>query len=164
MEFNIFTISFRNCIIKKGNDTVPYRAIASRTRSKSLKNSSSDEDFLAFISSVAPKSKIQDYSTSTSETTSTSTSDSNTIIYYSPDSVVPGSTSSYESSDVQCCGHDPHYQDQDEDSEIITISSDSENIEVLPGFTQSVNTDLQVSFGQFNYVLQCCNTFSTFCH
>ena len=103
---------------------------------------------------MAPKSKIQDYSTSTSETTSTSTSDSNTIIYYSPDSVVPGSTSSYESSDVQCCGHDPHYQDQDEDPEIITISSDSDNIEVLPGFTQSVNTDLQVSFGQFNYVLQ----------
>ena len=149
MEFNTFTISFRNCIIKKGNDVVPYRAIASRTRSKSLKNSSGDEDFLAFITSVAPKSKIQDYSTSTSETTSTSTSDSNTIIYYSPDSVVPGSTSSYESSDVQRCGYDPHYQDQDEDLEIISISSDSDNIEVLPGFTQSVNTDLQVSLTMF---------------
>jgi len=157
VEFNIFTISFRNCIIKKGNDAVPYRAIASRTRSKSLKNSSNDEDFLAFITSVAPKPKVQDYSTSTSETTSTSTSDSNTIIYYSPDSVVPGSTSSNESSDVHCCGYDPHYQDQDEEPEIITISSDSENsenIEVLPGFTQSVNTDLHVSISQFNYVLQ----------
>ena len=149
MKFNIFTISFRNCIIKKGNAAVPYQAVASRTRSRSLKDTSSDEDFLAFITSLAPKSQIQDFSTSTSETTSTSTSDSNTIIYYSPDSVVPGSTSSNESSDLQCYSHDPLYQDQDEDLEIITISSDSDNIEVLPGFTQSVNTDLQVSFGQF---------------
>ena len=169
MNFNNFTFSFRNCIIKKGNTTVPYWAVASRTRSKSLKNSSSDEEFLAFVSSLVPKPKPQKSSDISSVSSSSGCS---TIIRMrgdspqSPDSVVPGSTSSSESStDIQCPSQDLLYQDQVEDhevAEVITISSESDSIDALPGFTQSVNTDLQVSI--FNYGLQRSQIFLTFWH
>ena len=113
---------------------------------------------MALITTLAPKSQQQEFSTSTSETTSTSdsTSDSNTIIYYSPDSVVPGSISNNDDSSTvtqQCPSQDLIYQNQDMDVDqgvdVITISDSSSIIETLPGFTQSVNTDLQVSFGHF---------------
>ena len=155
----MFTFSCRNCIIKKGNITIPYMAIATRTRSKFSQESANDKEFQDFLNTMVTSSQ-NDVSSSESFTTSFSSSSSSSSCDWSaesPDSVIPGSTSS-SSSDVDTSTHivsddnvtDNHISDHNS----IQGSSDGNIIDSLPGFTQSVNTDLQVSLDLFFNDLQ----------
>ena len=75
--------------------SIPYMAIATRTRSKGLQESSNDKEFEDFLNKMVTSVKDDDTS---------STSSSSSSSYYwseeSPDSVVPGSTSSDDTSTV----------------------------------------------------------------
>ena len=95
----MFILYCRNCVIKKGNVAIPYMAVATRTRSKSITKSENDKEFEDFIKSIVPSTKI-DETSSDSDSMSSSSSSSTSSYYWSSeslDSVVPGSTSSSES-------------------------------------------------------------------
>ena len=121
-------------------------AITTRTRSKVSQNSLSDKEFQDFLNTMITPAKTDDTS-SESFTTSFSSSSSYQWSAESPDSVIPGSTSS-SSSDVDTSNHvctDDYVSDNPvSDHHLIQGSSDG-NILSLPGLTQSVNTDLKVS-------------------
>ena len=149
----MFHFCCRNCIIKKGNVTVPYTAIATRTRSKTSQKSLDDKEFQDFLNTMVTSTQASqnDVSSSESYTSSSSSSSSYDWSSESPDSVVPGSTSS--SSDVDTSNHvvsDDYITDNPiSDHNSVQGSSDGNAITSLPGFTQSVNTDLQVSLNLF---------------
>ena len=140
----MFTFSCRNCIIKKGNVSIPYMAIATRTRSKGLQESSNEKEFEDFLNEMVTSVKDDDTSSASSTTSSSSSSS-----YYwsgeSPDSVVPGSTSSDDTSTVTS-NHVCTDGFVSDNNVSIQGSSDG-NIVSLPGFTQIMNTDLNVSIG-----------------
>ena len=125
-------------------------AIATRTRSKVSQESANDKQFQDFLNTMVTSSQ-NDVSSSESSSSMSSSSSSYDWSAESPDSVVPGSTSS--SSDVDTSVHvvsddnvtDNHFSDHNS----IHGSSEGNNINSLPGFTQSVNTDLQVSLDLF---------------
>ena len=82
--------------------SIPYMAIATRTRSKGLQESSNEKEFQDFLNEMVTSVKDDDTS-SASYTTSSSSSSSSSSYYWSgesPDSVVPGSTSSDGTSTV----------------------------------------------------------------
>ena len=137
MNFTLFTFSCRNCVIKKGNVTVPYMAIATRTRSKVLQESSNEKEFEDFLNEMVTSVKDDDTSSASSTTSSSSSSSSSTYYWSgeSPDSVVPGSTSSDDTSTVTVCTDD-----------YVSVQGSSDgNIASLPGLTQNVDIDLKVS-------------------
>ena len=141
----MFTFSCRNCIIKKGNVSIPYMAIATRTRSKGLQESSNEKEFEDFLNKMVTSVKDDDTS-STSYTTSSSSSSSFSSYYWSgesPDSVVPGSTSSDGTSTVT--SNHVCTDDYVSDNNISVQGSSDGNIVSLPGLTQSVDIDLKVS-------------------
>ena len=152
----MFTFSCRNCIIKKGNVAIPYMAIATRTRSKGLQESSNEKEFEDFLNKMVTSVKDDDTSSASSTTSSSSSSS-----YYwsgeSPDSVVPGSTSSDDTSTVTS-NHVCTDGFVSDNNVSIQGSSDG-NIVSLPGFTQIMNTDLNVSIG---LVLTWLTTFTHF--
>ena len=138
----MFTFSCRNCIIKKGNVSIPYMAIATRTRSKGLQESSNEKEFEDFLNKMV--TSVKDDDTSSASSTMSSSSSSSSSSYYwsgeSPDSVVPGSTSSDDTSTVTVCT-----DDYVSDNNISIQGSSDGNIVSLPGLTQSVDIDLKVS-------------------
>ena len=156
MIFTFLTFCFRNCIIKRGNVSVPYMAIATRTRSKVIQESTENKEFQEFLNSMV-SSVNQDVTSF--ETSSMSSSSSS---YYwsgeSPDSVVPGSTSSSDyTSDVDTITSDvatttnvdvPNHIASNNYSHSLQGSSFG-TFDPLPGFTQSVNNDLKVSLNLF---------------
>ena len=116
-------------------------AIATRTRSKVSQESTNDKEFQDFLNTMVTSSQ-NDVSSSESSTTSSSLSSSSSTYEWSaesPDSVVPGSTSS--SSNVTDYDISDHNSIQGSSEDNISVS--------VPGFTQSVNTDLQVSLDLF---------------
>ena len=150
MIFTFLTFCFRNCIIKRGNATVPYMAIATRTRSKVLQESSENKEFQEFLNSMV-SSVNQDVTSSESSTMSSSSSSSYYWSGESPDSVVPGSTSSSDyTSDVDTSNHiaSDNYSNSIQGSSVGTFDP-------LPGFTQSMNNDLKVSLNLFFHSMQC---------
>ena len=126
-------------------------AIATRTRSKVLQESTNDKEFQDFLNTMVASSQ-NDVSSSESSSSTSSSSSFYDWSAESPDSVVPGSTSS-SSSDVDTSVHvvsddnvtDNHISDHNS----IQGSSEGNIIDSLPGFTQSVNTDLKVSLDLF---------------
>ena len=136
--------------------SIPYMAIATRTRSKGLQESSNEKEFEDFLNKMVTSVKDDDTS-SASYTTSSSSSSSSSSYYWSgesPDSVVPGSTSSDDTSTVTVCT-----DDYVSDNNISVQGSSDGNIASLPGFTQIMNTDLNVSIG---LVLTWLTTFTHF--
>ena len=86
-------------------------------------------------------------------------SSSSSSSYYwsgeSPDSVVPGSTtSSDDTSDIDTSNHIASDNDMPNIPNTIQGSSFG-NFDPLPGFTQSVNNDLKVSLNLFFHSMQC---------
>ena len=138
----MFTFSCRNCIIKKGNVTIPYKAIATRTRSKILQESTNEKEFQDFLNTIVA-SPQNDVSSSESSSSTSSSSSSYEWSAESPDSVVPGSTSS--SSNVTDYDISDHNSIQGSSDDNITVT--------VPDFTQSVNTDLRVSLNLFFHSL-----------
>ena len=134
-------------------------AIATRTRSKISQDSSKDKEFQDFLNNMvsSPKNDVTSSDSYTTASSSSSSSSSYDWSVESPDSVVPGSTSS--SSDVDTSDHavsDDNFTDNPiSDHNCIHGSSDGTVIDSLPGFTQCVNTDLQVSLDIFFNDLQC---------
>ena len=114
-------------------------AIATRTRSKILQESSNEKEFESFLNEMVTSVKDDDTSSASSTTSSSSSSS-----YYwsgeSPDSVVPGSTSSDDTSTVTVCT-----DDYVSDNNVSVQGSSDGNIVSLPGLTQRVDTDLKVS-------------------
>ena len=75
MSFHIIHISScRNCVIKKGNVSIPYMAIATRTRSKGLQESSNEKGFEDFLNKMVTSVKDDDTSSASSTTSSSSSS------------------------------------------------------------------------------------------
>ena len=133
--------------------TIPYMAIATRTRSKVAQDSLNDKEFQDFLNTMVSSTQ-NDVSSSESFTTSSSLSSSYDWSAESPDSVVPGSTSS--SSDVDTSNHVVSDDNISDNSDHYSIQGSSDgNIVSLPGFTQSVNTDLQVTMDLFFNSSQC---------
>ena len=124
--------------------SIPYMAIATRTRSKGLQESSNEKEFEDFLNEMV--TSVKDDDTSSASSTSSSSSSSSSSSYYwsgeSPDSVVPESTSSDDTSTVTVCT-----DDYVSDNNISVQGSSDGNIASLPGFTQIMNTDLNVSIG-----------------
>ena len=131
-------------------------AIATRTRSKGLQESSNEKEFEDFLNEMVASVKDDDTSSASSTTSSSSSS------YYwsgeSPDSVVPGSTSSDDTSTVTS-NHVCTDGNVSDNNVSIQGSSDG-NIASLPGFTKIMNTDLNVSIG---LVLTWLTMFTHFC-
>ena len=155
----MFTFSCRNCVIKKGNVSIPYMAIATRTRSKGLQESSNEKEFEDFLNEMVTSVKDDDTS-SASSTTSSSSSSSSSSYYWSgeiPDSVVPGSTSSDDTSTVT--SNHVCTDGNVSDNNVSSQGSSDGNIASLPGFTKIMNTDLNVSIG---LVLTWLTTFTHF--
>ena len=150
----MFTFSCRNCVIKKGNVTIPYMAIATRTRSKVLQESS-EKEFEEFLNEIITSGKDDDTSSYSSTSSSSSSS------YYwsgeSPDSVVPGSTSTDDTSTVT--SNHVCTDGNVSDNNVSSQGSSDGNIASLPGFTKIMNTDLNVSIG---LVLTWLTTFTHF--
>ena len=113
-------------------------AIATRTRSKVSQESANDKEFQDFLNTMVASSQ-NDVSSSESSSSTSSSSSSYEWSAESPDSVVPGSTSS--SSNVTDYDISDHNSIQGSSEDNISIS--------VPDFTQSVNTDLQVSLHLF---------------
>ena len=113
-------------------------AIATRTRSKVLQESS-EKEFEEFLNEIIASGKDNDTSSASSSTSSSSSSS-----YYwseeSPDSVVPGSTSSDDTSTVTVCT-----ADYVSDNNVSVQGSSDGNIASLPGLTKNVDIDLKVS-------------------
>ena len=122
--------------------SIPYMAIATRTRSKGLQESSNEKEFEDFLNKMV--TSVKDDDTSSASSTMSSSSSSSSSSYYwsaeSPDSVVPGSTSSDDTSTVTVCT-----DDYVSDNNVSVQGSSDGNIVSLPGLTQRVDTDLQVS-------------------
>ena len=114
-------------------------AIATRTRSKGLQESSNEKEFEDFLNEMV--TSVKDDATSSASSSMSSSSSSS---YYwsgeSPDSVVPGSTSSDDTSTVTVCT-----ADYVSDNNISVQGSSDGNIASLPGLTQNVDIDLKVS-------------------
>ena len=147
----MFILYCRNCVIKKGNVAIPYMAIATRTRSKIVTKSENDNEFEEFIKSIVPSTNNDEiYSTSYTMSSSSSTSSSS---YYwtpeSPDSVVPGSTSSSDSSASTIIYNVDNQDIDNNESDHYSLHGSSDIIQSLPGTTQDVNIDLEVSIVQF---------------
>ena len=134
--------------MRVGKDIVPYKPIASRHRSKSLKqiNSSEDNEYMEFLNTLlTPK----DVTSSSIKVLSTPSSSSGSSIIRmlqdlpdSPDTVFPGSTSS-------SCSIDESISQESSQSCLLLDSASSsthENvIQALPGYTTVINEDVQVS-------------------
>ena len=136
--------------------SIPYMAIATRTRSKGLQELSNEKEFEDFLNEMVTSVKDDD----TSSASSTMSSSSSSSYYWSgesPDSVVPGSTSSDDTSTVTS-NHVCTDGFVSDNNVSIQGSSDG-NIVSLPGFTQIMNTDLNVSIG---LVLTWLTTFTHF--
>ena len=130
--------------------TVPYMAIATRTRSKVLQESTENKEFQEFLNSMV-SSVNQDVTSSESFSMSSSSSSSYYWSGESPDSVVPGSTSSSDyTSDVDTTANVdiPNHIASNNYSNSLQGSSFG-TFDPLPGFTQSVNNDLKVSLNLF---------------
>ena len=153
MIFHNIHFCFRNCIIKKGNVTIPYMAIATRTRSKISQNSTNDKEFQDFLNTMVSSAR-QDVTSSESFTMSSSSSSSYYWSEESPDSVVPGSTTSSDatSSTVVTSNHiaSDNYSDLPDSIQGSSVG----NFEPVPGFTQSVNNDLKVSLNLLFHSIQ----------
>ena len=150
MIFTFLTFCFRNCIIKRGNVTVLFMAIATRTRSKVSQKSSKNKEFQEFLNTMVFSANQDD---SESFTTSYFSSSSYYWSGESPDSLVPGSTSSSDdTSDVDTSNHiaSDNYSDMPNSMQGSSVG----NFDPLPGFTQSVNNDLKVSLNLFFYSMQ----------
>ena len=143
-------MNFRFHILRVGKDIVPYKPIASRIRSKSLKqiNSSEDNEYMEFLNTLlTPK----DVTPSSIKALSTPSSSSGSSIIRmvqdspdSPDTVLPGSTSS------SCLIDERLSQESSQSSQscllLDSASSSHENvIQALPGYTTVINEDVQVS-------------------
>ena len=115
-------------------------AIATRTRSKGLQESSNEKEFESFLNQMITSVKDDDTSSASSTTSSSSSSSSYYWSAESPDSVVPGSTSSDDTSTVTVCT-----DDYVSDNNVSVQGSSDGNIVSLPGLTQRVDTDLKVS-------------------
>ena len=136
--------------------TVPYMAIATRTRSKVLQESTENKEFQEFLNSMV-SSVNQDVTSSESSSMSSSSSSSYYWSGESPDSVVPGSTSSSDyTSDVDTTSNVdiPNHIASDNYSNSFQGSSFG-TFDPLPGFTRSVNNDLKVSLNLFFHSMQC---------
>ena len=123
--------------------SIPYMAIATRTRSKGLQESSNEKEFEAFLNQMVTSVKDDDTSSASSSTSSSSSSSSSSSYYWSresPDSVVPGSTSSDDTSTVTVCT-----ADYVSDNNVSEQGSSDGIIVSLPGLTQRVDIDLKVS-------------------
>ena len=121
-------------------------AIATRTRSKVLQESS-EKEFEDFLNEIITSAKDDDTS-SASSTTSSSSSSLSSSYYWSresPDSVVPGSTSSDDTSTAT--SNHVCTDGNVSDNNVSMQGSSDGNIASLPGFTQIMNTDLNVSIG-----------------
>ena len=125
--------------------SIPYMAIATRTRSKVLQESSNEKEFEDFLNKMV--TSVKDDDTSSASYTMSSSSSSSSSSYYwsaeSPNSVVPGSTSSDDTSTVT--SNHVCTDDYVSDNNISIQGSSDGNIASLPGLTQSVDTDLKVS-------------------
>ena len=108
-------------------------AIATRTRSKILQESSNEKEFESFLNEMVTSVKDDDTSSASSSTTSSSSSSSYCWSTESPDSVVPGSTSSDDTSTVTVCT-----DDYVSDNNVSVQGSSDGNIVSLPGLTQRV--------------------------
>ena len=147
----MFTFLCRNCVLREGNVVVPYKAVATRTRSNTSTKLENDKNFNKFIKSFVTPSENEE-STDTSVSMS-STSDTSSTSYYpspeSPDSVVPGSTSSSdESSDATIIYDASQYNNVinvPEQHEQVSQQGSSDDNQTLPGSLQDVNLDLKVS-------------------
>ena len=131
--------------------------IATRTRSKGIQESSNEKEFEDFLNKMVTSVKDDDTSSS-SGTTSSSSSSSSSSYYWSresPDLVVPGSTSSDDTSTVTVCT-----DDYVSDNNVSAQGSSDGNIASLPGLTQIMNTDLKVSI---RLVLTWFTMFTHFC-
>ena len=142
--------------------SVPYMAIATRTRSKVIQESTENKEFQEFLNSMV-SSVNQDVTSSETSSTSSSSSSSYYWSAESPDSVVPGSTSSSDyTSDVDTITSDvdtttnvdvPNHIASNNYSNSLQGSSFG-TFDPLPGFTQSVNNDLKVSLNLFFHSMQ----------
>ena len=134
-------------------------AIATRIRSKITTKSENDKDFQEFLNTMISPARSEDISYTTSSSSSTSSSS-----YYwtpeSPDSVVPGSTSSSDSSASTIIYDVDNYDIDNNLSDHYSLHGSSDVIQSLPGTTQDVNIDLEVSIIQFFKGLQRCYTFA----
>ena len=118
-------------------------AIATRTRSKGLQESSNEKEFEDFLNEMV--SSVKADTSSASSTTSSSSSSSYYWSGESPDSVVPGSTSSDDTSTVT--SNHVCTDGNVSDNNVSSQGSSDGNIASLPGFTKIMNTDLNVSIG-----------------
>ena len=138
-------------------------AIATRTRSKNLQSSSNEQEFQDFLNTMVTSVKNDDTS-SASYTTSSSSSSSSSSHYWSPespDSVVPGSTSTSSDVDTSTVVTSNHVCTDGyvSDNHISEHGSSDGNITSLRGLTKCVDTDLKVSIGS---VLTWLTTFTHF--
>ena len=144
----MYILYCRNCVIRKGNVVVPYKAVATRTRSNISTELENDKNFDKFIKSFVPPSGNDETST-TAPSTSSSSSTSTSSYYWSSessDSVVPGSTSSSdESSDATIIYDASKYNTDINLPEQVSQQGSSDVIQTLPGSLQDVNLDLSVS-------------------
>ena len=136
--------------MRVGKDIVPYNPVASRVRSKSLKQvtSSDENEYKEFLDTFATS---KDVSSPSVNNLSSSYSSGSSIIRMlqdlpdSHDSVLPGSTSSSGSNDQSL----PQESSQSSQSCLLLdapSSSIHENvIQALPGYTTIINEDVQVS-------------------
>ena len=135
--------------MRVGKDIVPYKPIASRVRSKSLKqiNSSEENEYMEFLNTFVTS---KDVSSPSINNLSTPSSGSSIIRMLqdspdSPDTVLPGSTSS------SCLIDQSLSQESSQSSQSCLLldtasSSTHENvIQALPGYTTVINEDVQVS-------------------
>ena len=142
--------------MRVGKDIVPYNPVASRVRSKSLKQvtSSDENEYKEFLDTFATS---KDVSSPSVNNLSSSYSSGSSIIRMlqdspdSPDSVLPGSTSSSGSNDQSL----PQESSQSSQSCLLLdapSSSIHENvIQALPGYTTIINQDVQVSKSLCSY-------------
>ena len=143
----MYILYCRNCTIREGNVVVPYKAVATRTRSNISTKLENDKNFNKFIKSFVPPSGNDETST-TAPSTSSSSCTSTSSYYWSPestDSVVPGSTSSSDESSDATIIYDASQYNVINVPEQVSQQGSSDDIPTLPGSLQDVNLDLSVS-------------------
>ena len=153
-------LNFRFHILKVGKDIVPYKPIASRIRSKSLKQGIQEHvkcqidspvgnnEYMDFLTTLLTQKDI----TPSNKALSTSSSSGSSIIRMvkdspdSPDTVLPGSTST-----SSCLIDEPvSLQESSQcclllDSASSSVFENGNVIQALPGYTTVINEDVQVS-------------------
>ena len=124
--------------MRVGKDIVPYNPVASRVRSKSLKQvASSDEyEYKEFLDTFATSKDVSSPSVNNQSSSYSSGSSIIRMLQDSPDSVLPGSTSSSGSNDQSLP------QESSQSSQPCPLL---DSIQVLPGYTSTINKDVQVS-------------------